>query len=270
MNHHVKDYYCQYSDGSSKGRFHKVIPLNESPDIDWTEVYRLVPDMGRGWFELSHLSQQDRIDFNRDFWISKLPYHPKMQEFLTHFFDSLDNIVVFLVQKKFDDPYEAHLVYSLKDNEGFYKGQPGISEEGMVKLQSEFSDVIFPQDYIAFLQIHNGFCKTVDCTGITRSTRMRENYKRFQEPLTDSEVSVIGVKDRIVNPKSLIPFYESFGMPFYQCFWGEWYPENEMGNVYFSSSTKTISDVKAKDPGSEMMAFPTFLDWLMFYLETVR
>jgi hypothetical protein len=72
-----------------------------------------------------------------------------------------------------------------------------------------------------------------------------------------------------VNPKSVIPFYESFGIPFYQCFWGEWYPQQEMGNVYFSHTTKTISDVGGTDSSAESMAFQTFVEWLMFYLERV-
>jgi hypothetical protein len=58
-------------------------------------------------------------------------------------------------------------------------------------------------------------------------------------------------------------------MPFYQCFWAEWYPEQEMGNVYYSGESKTISDVFGSFSSSETMAFTTFTDWLMFYLERI-
>jgi hypothetical protein len=59
-------------------------------------------------------------------------------------------------------------------------------------------------------------------------------------------------------------------MPFFQCFWGEWYPEREMGNVYYSGFTRSISDYTQFGVGVETMAFETFTDWLMFYLETIE
>jgi hypothetical protein len=84
------------------------------------------------------------------------------------------------------------------------------------------------------------------------------------------EEEVIKTSDGIeVDPKTLIPFYESFGMPFFQCFWTEWYPEEEMGNVYYSGVSKKILVAEDERPSEENMAFPTFLDWLMFYLERV-
>lgn len=97
---------------------------------------------------------------------------------------------------------------------------------------------------------------------------MREVYERFQQML--KKLDVLKTTDEIeVNPKTLIPFYESFGMPFYQCFWSEWYPEEEMGNVYFSDLTKTISSTHLRESSPENMAFPTFIDWLKFYLERI-
>jgi hypothetical protein len=72
------------------------------------------------------------------------------------------------------------------------------------------------------------------------------------------------------HPKSLIPFYESFGQPFFQCFWGDWYPDQEMGNVYYSNATKKILVSNKKDDCLETMAFETFTDWLVFYLEKLN
>lgn len=83
------------------------------------------------------------------------------------------------------------------------------------------------------------------------------------EPLLTAEGSE-------VNPKHLIPFYESFGFPCYQCFWADWYPDQEMGNIYYSGLTHTISANRDETVGTENMSFPTFLDWLMFYLETIK
>ena len=92
-------------------------------------------------------------------------------------------------------------------------------------------------------------------------------YTRFQKLLDNSE-PLISPEGEVIDLKKLIPFYESFGMPVFQCFYSDWYPEQEMGNVYYSGLTQTISDLKL--PLSESLAFPTFLDWLLFYLEKVE
>jgi SMI1 / KNR4 family (SUKH-1) len=269
MDHHIKEFYCQSGDDSSRGSFHKVISLHDSKDLDWDTVVAFVPKLSKGWFELAHLPVHDRIEFTRDFWMAKLPYHPYLANFLTRFFDSLDDICVFVFQKKFDDPFEVNLVYSLKDNAGFFRGTLPASDHEIEELQRLFPEYPLPADYKAFLQIHNGFCKTTDCTGISSSTQVEEIYNNFQA-MFETEGPLNTNRGSLVNPKTLIPFYESFGMPFFQCFWAEWYPENEMGNVYYSGLTRTIFDVESSDPSSESMAFPTFIDWLMFYMERIE
>lgn len=265
MDQHVKEFYQSTSEGEPRGGFHQVIPLHDSL-LDWNELHKMAPSLPRGWFELAHLKTRDRIDFIKDFWISMIPFQPHFIEFLNQFFTKLDDIGIFLVQKKFDDPFEAHLIYSLKDDGGFFKGMPPADEQALAKLKSSFAEVVFPKDYLCFLQIHDGFSKTTD-TGILSSAFLFENAQAFQEMLTSQDAITTGCNDP-VDPKKLIPFYESFGMPFFQCFWTEWYPEDEMGNVYYSGLTKTISNVKCRDPMSENMAFPSFTSWLMFYLET--
>lgn len=268
MDNHIKDFYSQFCDDTPKGNFHKVISLNKEPKLDWGKAVKLVPNLPKGWFELAHLSVQDRIDFTRDFWLTKLPYHPNLDDFLNRFFGSLDDIIIFLTQQKFDDPFEAHMVYSLKGDKGFFRGASPATEQEIVKLQNEFLGIMLPEDYLAFLQINNGFCKTTDCTGITSSKLMKENSDRFQKMLIE-ENTVITNKGKPVDPTQLIPFYESFGMPFYQCFWVDWYPGQEMGNVYYSGITKSISEVNGNTSSGESMSFPTFNDWLMFYMELV-
>lgn len=265
MDHHIKDFYQSTSDGSPRGNFHEVIALHDLPGQNWETVHAKCASLPKGWFELSRLSAQDRIDFTRDFWLSKLPFQPKLTEFLMQFFSRLDDIAIFLFQKKFDDPFEAHLIYSLKNDGGFFRGEPPASEQTILALKNAFPNFILPDDFIRFLQIHDGFSKATD-TGIISSLKLPESYQAFQKMLSLQENVMSGSKP--VDPKSLIPFYESFGLPFFQCFWGEWYPENEMGNVYYSGLTKTISNIKCRDPVTENMAFATFTDWLMFYLET--
>lgn len=266
---HVKEFYSKSSGESPKGNFHDVIVLQESPHLDWKLLSKKVPSLSKGWFELSRLPPADRIEFSRDFWLAKMPYHPILQKFLMTFFSRLDDVGVYATQQKFDDPYEVHLVYNLKGDDGFFKGSPPITDEELIRLKEMFPDIILPEDYLAFLQIHNGFCKATDCTGIKKSSQMKICYEALQSLLTQKGV-LLTSKGEEVDPTKLIPFYESFGMPFYQCFWAEWYPEQEMGNVYYSGVNHSISDVKDSEKApSETMAFPSFADWLMFYLEQI-
>lgn len=269
MDIHVKDFFSQFHDESQTGHFHKVIQLHDSPHISWETISSEVPSLCKGWYELAQLSSKDRIEFKRDFWLARLPYHPNICEFLINFFDSLDDIGIFITQKHFDDPYEPQIVYSVRENCGFFRGGAGASEKELNDLQKLFPNDLLPEDYKAFLRIHNGFCKTTDCTGMIKTTSMKHSYDIFQELLNEENV-VMNSHNKPVNPQKLIPFYESFGMPFYQCFWAEWYPEQEMGNVYYSNLTKKISDTDPNNLGPESMSFPTFVDWLMFYMELIK
>ncbi len=268
MDRHIKEYYHQSSDEAPHGNFHSIITLHEAPDIKWEAISAKVPNLPRGWYELAYLPTKDRIEFIHDYWQVKLPYRAGFTEFIDHFFASLDDIGVFLRQKKFDDPYDVDLVYSLKENRGFYRGNPPVTPKNLEQMLKYFANFTLPSDFLAFLQIHDGFCKTTDCTGVTRTMEMPNSYKQLQALIQQHE-PLITSKGTMVDPKMLIPFYESFGMPFYQCFWGEWYPEQEMGNVYYSYEAKTISDVYGQEISSASMAFPTFVNWLKFYLERI-
>lgn len=268
MDNHVKEYFCQASDEAPHGNFHQVIPLHESPQkFKWSDLSKKIPKLCRGWYELSHLSEQDRIEFLRDYWLAKLPYHRDSLTMFNQFFSSLDDIGVYLVQKKYDDPFEAQLVYSIKDGGGFFRGACGASEDDLISLQKQFTNTLFPPDFVAFLHIHNGFSKATD-TGIIPTHKIWESYQKFQQVLA-LEDPLVSAKGQTVDPATLIPFYESFGMPVFQCFWSEWYPEQEMGNVYYSGLTKTLSDVETSNSSTDNLAFYTFLDWLFFYLERI-
>lgn len=268
MDCHAVDYYRQYSDKLPQGHFHRVIALHDAPDIDWSKIAKMVPCSSKGWFELARLPVQDRIGFTREYWLSKFAYHPCLEDFLEKFFSSLDDIGVYIIQHKFEDPLTVHMVYSLSNDGGFFHGEPPAAQGEITKLQKQFSDYIFPQDYLTFLEIHDGFSKWMD-TGIIKISEMRGGYEGFQEIL-ENESPLVNSKGESINPKTLIPFYKSFGMPFFQCFWAEWYPDQEMGNVYYSGQTKSISEITCIDDGTETMAFPTFIEWLMFYLEKIN
>lgn len=261
---HVNEYFCKPSDESPRGNFHQVIPLHEDKTLSWDHVLSIDPKIPRGWFELSHLSAKDRIEFTRDYWLVKIPYKPNFQEFLYRFFDSLDNIGIYITQQKFDDPFTTTLVYSLANNRGFFRGAEPASDQEIFDLIQDFPSNIFPEDYLTFLKIHNGFAKTTDCTGILNTVNVKLVYNSIQEIFLQKDVP-LGTRSAMFDPRQLIPFYESFGMPYYQCFWGEWHPDQEMGNVYLSGNSGKISDVKMGDS----MAFVSFTDWLMFYLEQI-
>lgn len=268
MDKHLRDYYSSASDGCPKGNFHKVISLNDSPDVGWEKVKACVPLLPRGWYEAAQLDVKDRIEFISAFWLKQLPFRPRLNEVVAKFFGELDDIAIFLIQQKFDDPFRAEMVYSCRGDRGFFRGHPPATDLEIAYLKSLFPDYTFPKDYRAFLRIHNGFYKSTD-TGVLQTSQMEITYATLQKLLQEKEEQRTEAGE-VVNPKALIAFYESFGLPCYQCFWGEWYPEDEMGNVYYSALTQTISSGKKKGSWAENLAFPTFLDWLMFYLENIE
>lgn len=270
MDRHIPEFYHPSFDDAPSGKFHEVILLDRASKLSWGQILEKVPNFPRGWFELAHLECEDRIDFTCCYWLTKLSYNVKLNESLERFFGSLDDIAVFLIQQRADEPFRAEMVYSLADNGGFYRGGQPASDGEIEALKKTFADFLLPQDYIAFLQIHNGWWKTTDSTGLMSTSQMYENYIQFQNLLAETP-ELATCAGASVDPKKLIPFYKSFGMPYFQCFWGEWYPENEIGNVYYSSATKCISTPQnaGSDMASETMSFPTFAEWLAFYLERV-
>lgn len=268
MNQHIRDFYRRNSDDTPSGHFHDVVMLSDHPSLDFAEAQRRWKKLPKGWFELARLSVEDRIEFTRDFWLAKLPYHPSLDEFLTRFFSEMDDIFVAIVQKEIESDFEPHLVYSMKGGVSFFRGAVPASDQEVLELRSHFLDAPLPEDYLSFLQIHNGFWKTTDCTGLVQAENMNRVYEDFQNHLAEME-PLRGRDGSLVAPGSLIPFYESFGMPYFQCFWAEWYPEQEMGNVYYSEDSRVISIGEKNQSSIENMAFTTFTEWLMFYLDQI-
>ena len=262
MDLHVKEYFCQFSPSTPNGHFYRVIPLHETPDIHWDQISQVMPGLNRGWYELSQLNSQDRIEFVRDYWLNKLPFCPKLNESVMQFFDSLDDIGIYLTQQIFDSPFKAYMVYSLKDNGGFFRGELGATEEEIRHLKTLFPDYNLPRDYAAFLQIHNGFSKSTD-QGIVSSDRMEEVYWKFQGLLSEQKDPLKTAKKKFVDPQSLIPFYESFNLPCYQCFWAEWYPAEEMGILY-SGFTIDVRDTSINEALRKIFLFPHLMNGLCF------
>ena len=134
-------------------------------------------------------------------------------------------------------------------------------------MRGAFAPRILPADYLSFLRIHDGFARAQD-TGLISVAKLVEIYEGFLAFLAALDPLLLA-NGRGIEPKNLIPFYVSFGRRCYQCFDAEWYPEEEMGNVYYSDVDHTLSEVGARATWEEHLAFPTFLDWLLFYLKGV-
>src|ERR1700733_6444468 len=112
MNSHVRRFYRTYVDEETPVRFyHQVVPLHESPEMPWEEVKEKMPHLPKGWYELSRLEIDDRVDFVKDFWLSTLPFVSHIHAFLDIFFNRLDDVGVYLTQSRFDSSYECEIVY---------------------------------------------------------------------------------------------------------------------------------------------------------------
>ena len=232
-------------------QFKEVRFLSEESDATWEEISDIAFDLPRGWFELSKVSSQDRVEFTRDFWLDRIPYHPSAHPAFFEFFEQLDDVAVVLTREREGEPFDAELVYSLADGSSFFRGKPPCIEGIEIEVH-------LPQDYLSFLRIHNGFGKLSEM-GLLEMEEILPARRRVIDLLKAGDVNV--------DPGTLIPFYESLGLSSFQCFYTDWYPGAEMGNVYLSGIDYTISDVSNKKMWTENLAFPTFSEWLVYYLQ---
>lgn len=268
MNSHVHRFYQKYADEETPIRvYHEVIALHEEPRLPWEEIAARAPSLPKGWYELAGLNPKDRIEFTRAYWTSTLPFSPSSHAMIEKFFDALDDIGVYLTKRYFDSAFEAEIVYSLKNNSCFFHGSPPCPADEIERLKI-FYEGLLPEDYLAFLKIHDGFSKHTD-TGLIKTKHLREVSDQMRAELEQFNRKLkSGAKQ--IDPDDLFPFYESFGQPSFQCFFAGWTPSGEVGNVYFSLFEKVISDVQKRESPQDNLAFATFLEWLMFYLESIE
>ncbi len=271
MGDRVHNYFKESDDGEMRpGHFQKVIALHEEPHLKWEEISKEIPLLSRGWFELSRLPKEDRIEFTREYWFAKLGGSASSEmDFdgrMNLFFEKLDDVGIFATREMSLSPFELHMVYSLKENSGFFHGFPPASAETLANFTKQFGNFSFPPDYLAFLAIHDGFSKYTD-TGLLKTRDMARSYLRFQEA-NEGEV-ILGPEGQMIDPKSLIPFYESFALHCYQCFCAEWNPANEMGNFYYAEKEERGLEFFYHISLDENFAFTTFLGWFLSYLEGI-
>lgn len=252
------------SDSGINKHFYKIVALHEEKNLKWEDISLQVPMLSRGWFELSRLPKEDRVEFTEQYWFAKLPFKCAkgifLEEKLKRFFEKVEDVSVFMAQEREKGPYDVHMVYSLKNDEAFFQGGPPANEESIINLTKQFESVHFPEDYLSFLTIHDGFSKYVD-TGLIKTRDMAKSYLKFQDLVLDK---VLLASDNMpIPPSTLIPFYESENLHSYQCFYTEWFPEEEMGNVSYDYSTKQ----KVSYLVEEGISYKNFLSWLLEYLK---
>lgn len=263
MNSLIRKFF-QTKGGGGRPPFQEVLFLSEHPELSWEEISERAPDLPRSWYELSRISPPDRVEFTRDFWINFLPYDPQVTSSLSQFFDQLDDVGVVLSRFEEEEPLKPELVYSLGDGSSFFRGNPAASEGDLEEVKHEI-EVPLPRDYLSFLKIHNGFGKLSEM-GLLPVEEISMARRRVIDLFLKSPLPLrSGI--HLVDPSSLVPFYESLGLASYQCFFIDWYPKSEMGNVYLSGLDYTISDTQSNKSATESLAFPSFLEWLVAYLE---
>jgi hypothetical protein len=256
MNALVRRYFYE------EANFEEVLVLSEGPKKNWSEIEQLAPSFPRGWFELSRIPAEDRVDFSCSFWLKRLPFNPKTHNAISEFFSALDDVGVVLSKKK--ETWTPQLVYSFMDNSCFFRGLPPANDAQINELKSEL-DVAFPNDWISFTKIHNGFGKLSELN-LLKIEDIPSARRRVMEMLLRAPRAVRSGAT-VIDPGSLIPFFEVSGLSSFQCFYADWYPGNEMGNVYFSGIDYTVSDTTREKAWGDTGGFPNFLEWLASYLE---
>ena len=263
MNSLIRQFFC-VEEGKKDVHFRDVIFLNERSDWSWEETSENAPTLPKPWFELSRLSASDRIEFVSDLWLERLPYHPKCYAELENFFARLDDIGIVLHKQSEEEVFTVEMLYSLSDNSTFFRGLPPCKEEEWSQWISQIPYDL-PRDFRAFCHIHHGFGKLSEL-GVLKLDEIVEERRRMIHSILEAS-SILRVGGQLIDPHLLIPFFESFGLASYQCFYADWYPASEMGNIYLSGIDYTVSDITDTRAWTEHLAFPTFLEWLVHYLE---
>lgn len=255
-------------DADKEDFFSQVLSFPQENPLSWEEVQEKVPMFPRGWFELSKLNQEDRVEFTHSYWIAMLPFWGargvEQEEKIDAFFDCVESIDLFATQMSKNASFEVHMTYTLKNEMGFFQGGPPATIGQQETLCRQFSQFALPPDYLAFLQIHDGFSKYTDM-GLIPIKEMAQRYQKLQKIL--HEHTLVRPDGEIINASHLIPFYESYGLHAYQCFYADWYPEEEMGNLFFSEYDLSMSNFLDAQRAKQNKAFSTFLDWLAHYVE---
>jgi len=238
--------------------YFQVSALKEHKAKSLEECQHIAPLLSEGWWEFAQLTDQLQREFLREFWIHALPYVPHIYRMIDDFFARVQKITIYLVQEKQGEAFKPLMVYQFESE--YYAGGPPLCPREV----SHFKQLIsfpLPQDYLLFFQIHDGFAKGKE-KGVFPLATLNEVYGRFQQ-----EVSLLSeklkIESQVVDPQDLLPFYSPAAKETYQCFYKDWYPDGEVGNICAFLEEQRLSTLKQ----GETSAFVSFLDWLSFYLQ---
>jgi hypothetical protein len=259
MNDLAKKFYVKGGDA----QLEEVIFLSENRSLSWEQISEKVFDLPRSWFELSRVSKEERIEFVCDSWLDRLPFNPKAHPFFFQFFSRLDDVAIVIIKK--EGEFSSEMLYSLADNSTFFRGFPPAIDQDINTFKTEVG-LGLPRDYLAFLKLHNGFGRLSEL-GLLNMEDVLGARHRVRSMLLFNANKEIRWDQHLIDPEALIPFYEDFGLDSFQCFFSDWYPNNEMGNVYLSGINYAISDVTDRKLWTQQLAFTSFLEWLVYYLE---
>jgi hypothetical protein len=242
--------------------YEEVISLQKDPSADFHTLQALCPTLPKGWHELAQFNLDDRIEFVSGTWKNALPIVPHIEDFITSFFDQIEDIGIYVFKKK--GVWDTRIVYSMSDGETYFLGRPPANDIEVAKL-SELLDLSLPSDYTAFLKVHNGFQKDTD-DGVLPIQFLRKERQVLQVAIADENQRLL-YRGEAVDTETLFPFYKSLDLRLYQCFFTKWNPDGSMGNVFCSLGEGYLSDFLNQEESLETLAFPTFLDWLTFYMD---
>lgn len=250
MNNDVLEFYSKSSAEDPNHPFYEVIFIDEEHAF-FNEMKKLAPNLPKGWFELCLQELDIRRDLIKGFWQANLPFFSA-----DPFFNRVDDIGLFLTKKSPDSAFEAELVYSFENNEGFIRGFPPLDEK-QIHLLSIENDYLLPHTYLQFLQIHSGLSSIQG--EFINPLRLLDKMRDFHEKYAQDRF-IFG--EREIHPMSLIPFYKQKDPQGYQCFITEWSLGGEVGNVFFSEEEKSLSIYHPQRDG----AFARFSEWLTYFL----
>lgn len=250
MNNNVLEFYSKSSSEDINHPFYEVIFIgDEHPSYE--EVSKLAPNLPRGWLELSAQDLDVRKDLIKSYWQACLPFFP-----VDTFFNRVDDIGLFLTKKSPDSVFEAELVYSIENNEGFFRGFPFLTDKEVYELSVKF-DYILPEPFLQFMQIHGSLWSNKG--ELISPFTLLEEMKAFQSEHSQ-EIFVFG--EREVHPMNLIPFFKQKSPKGTQCFITVWSLVGEIGNVFFNEEEKKLSSYHPHRKGS----YARFSDWLFSFL----
>ncbi|AHK63014.1 hypothetical protein BOKEGFJH_00140 [Chlamydia avium] len=191
---------------SSKLEVYSVEELRE--EMSWEAISCKVPRLPRGWYELVGLTQKDRLDFFKEYWLTVLGIDNNHSSGICRFFSLLDSLDVY-VYRYANEPYNVRMFYTFDHGHFGFQGNPPLLD-----TENLFFPNLGDRDYVHFFGIHNGFGKWED-EGIFSYRSLAKVQYKLRELLIRLEK--ISPEDSCAS-LGIFPFYGYEEPLAYQCF----------------------------------------------------